>query len=145
MTLFKNPRFAAAALVVLSLCFASGCGGKTDDRPEVEISGVVTLNGAELNEGSVHIKSTKTGESAYVNLTAGGKYSITFPNADIDSEYEVSIAPPVVEEENPLEPNKQPKIKFSVPRKYTDFTTSGLSFKIEKSGENTFNIDLKGP
>lgn len=109
MTFFKDQSFAVVALVVLSLFFFSGCGGKTDDRPEVAINGVVTLNGAALNEGSIHFRSTKTGESAYINLTAGGKYSITFPKADIGSEYEVSIAPPVVEIENPLEQKNNPK------------------------------------
>ncbi len=143
MTFSQIHRIIALTSILMTLCFVSGCGGNTDDRPEVTINGVVTLNGAALNEGSVHYRSTKTGESAYVNLTAGGKYSITFPKADIGSEYEVSIAPPVVEVENPLEQKKQPKVKNLVPKKYTDRTTSGLKVKIEKPGENNFDFDLK--
>ncbi|WP_417392225.1 carboxypeptidase-like regulatory domain-containing protein [Gimesia sp.] len=135
----------ATAGLFLVTAFVSGCGGETDARPAVEIKGTVTLDGAPLQEASIQFTSPKTGESAYANLDASGQYSITFPKADIGSVYEITVTPPVVDEQNAMALAEQPKEKTasSIPAKYASRTTSGLTTRIEQAGTHEANFDLK--
>ena len=131
----------ATATVAFGLSL--GCAGG-ESRPSVELEGVVTLDGEPLPAGSIQFTSTKTGEAAYTNLDAGGHYQIEFPQADIGSEYEVTVGPPQDADldataivENPPE-----QVADLVPMKYRDRTTSGLSVVIETEGKNTFDFAL---
>lgn len=138
--------FLKLSLVLfISVSFLAGCGGDTDSRPAVEIKGTVTLDGAPLQEASIQFTSPKTGESAYANLDQNGQYAITFPKADIGTDYEITITPPVVEEENAMalaeQANKKPETK--IPAKYSNRTTSGLTAKVEEAGTNEANFDLQ--
>jgi len=124
------------------ICSFGGCKGKSDGRPSAQISGRVTLDGKPLSEGSIQFTSSKTGESAYSNLSDEGSYSIFFPSVDIGAEYAVTLGPPV----NDLEEQEAQAIKplrLMFPRKYTRRTSSGLTAKIEKLGDNEFSFDLK--
>lgn len=133
----------AGLSVILSLTV--GCSSDTDARPPVEINGTITLDGTPLQEASIQFTSPKTGESAYANLDAGGQYTVTFPKADIGTEYEIAISAPVVNEENAMSLAEKPKEKTAakIPAKYSNRTTSGLKAKIEQTGKNEFNFDLK--
>ena len=132
------------SLILITTSF-SGCNGSTDSRPAVEINGTVTLDGDPLQEGSIQFSSPKTGESAYANLDANGHYSISFPQADIGTEYEIIVNPPVVEEENAMALAEKPKAKstMKIPAKYSNRTTSGLKAKIQQAGSNEANFELK--
>lgn len=140
----KNATVITTLSMLLSL--AIGCTGTQDNRPPIEISGTVTLNGQALQEASIQFTSPKTGESAYANLDTSGHYTLTFPKADIGSEYEITITPPVVEEENAMALAEKPKQKTKpkILRKYSNRTTSGLKAKIKQAGKSEFNFDLKG-
>tara|TARA_R110002095_G_scaffold2463_1_gene10036 strand:+ start:7555 stop:7998 length:444 start_codon:yes stop_codon:yes gene_type:complete len=133
------------ACLLLTTALLVGCSGDTDSRPAVEIKGTVTLDGAPLQQASIQFTSPKTGESAYANLDQSGQYSITFPKADIGTAYEITITPPVVEEQNAMALAEQPQEKTvtKIPAKYSDRNSSGLTAKIEQNGKNEFNFDLK--
>lgn len=140
---FNQLKHTACLLFLTTLL--SGCGSDPDSRPTVEIKGTVTMDGSPLQEASIQFTSPKTGESAYANLDENGKYSITFPKADIGSAYEITITPPVVEEENAmaLAEQAQNKSTMKIPAKYSDRTTSGLSARVEQAGTNEANFELK--
>ncbi|QDV51286.1 carboxypeptidase-like regulatory domain-containing protein [Gimesia fumaroli] len=140
---FNLLKFNACLLSTIVLL--TGCSGDTDSRPAVEIKGTVTLDGAPLKQASIQFTSPKTGESAYANLDQNGQYSITFPKADIGSAYEITITPPVVEEENAMALAEKPKEKTAtkIPAKYSSRTTSGLKAKVEQAGANEANFELK--
>lgn len=136
---------AFAMLAVIGMAMSAGCGGPTD-RPQVRVTGVVTLDGAPLTFGSVQFTSTKTGETAYANLDDDGRYMVTFPEADLGVEYEVTVGQPVDDEldatallENPPEATRN-----VIPRKYSSRATSGLTVLISDSGETQFDVNLEG-
>ena len=147
MKFFQLNPMILSALTALTFMI-TGCGsGDTDSRPQIEISGTVTLNGDALTQASIHFRSSKTGESAYANLTPNGQYSLEFPKADVGSEYSVTVKPPVTEDENPLDMmNNKPKEKSKsiIPKKYTQLETSGLKATVEKAGNNEFDFELTG-
>jgi len=146
MIIFQFVKNRSVVLVLLTILgFSGGCTGTTDSRPSVEISGTVTLNGSALQAGSIQFTSPKTGESAYSNLDASGHYSLSFPKADVGSEYEITVGPAVSENQDALSMAEKPqqKIKSLIPKKYFDRSSSGLTAKIEQTGKNEFNFDLK--
>lgn len=129
----------------ISASLISGCGSDSDSRPAVEIKGTVTLDGSPLQEASIQFTSPKTGESAYANLDSSGQYSITFPKADLGSIYEITITPPVVDEQNAMALAEQPQEKATskIPVKYASRTSSGLTTQIDQAGTHEANFDLK--
>jgi len=126
------------------LLFFLGCGQSADDRPPVEITGTVTLDGKPLMTGVIQFTSSQTGESAYSPLDAAGNYWLEFPNADVGAEYAVTISPPIDESGDALAAAENPAARQSspIPRKYRDRTTSGLSVTIQQPGLNTFDFQL---
>ncbi|WP_339734343.1 carboxypeptidase-like regulatory domain-containing protein [uncultured Gimesia sp.] len=140
---FDQLNFIACLLFMTALLV--GCSGEADSRPAVEIKGTITLDGAPLQQASIQFTSPKTGESAYANLDADGNYSISFPKADIGAEYEISVTPPVVEEENAMALAEIPKEKTAtkIPAKYSNRSTSGLKTIIKQAGSNEADFELK--
>ncbi|WP_146594569.1 carboxypeptidase-like regulatory domain-containing protein [Novipirellula galeiformis] len=129
---------------VASLALLVGCGGDGDARQAATISGQVLLDGAPLSVGSIQLTSPKTGESASANLDSDGRYSVTFPKADVGADYEVTLGPPVEDDldATALMENPPEKVRSLIPKKYTDRTTSGLKTTLEAAGENQFNVEL---
>lgn len=138
-------RLSVLSLLLVCSLWGQGCSGDPNARPAVEISGNVTLDGAPLQEASIQFTSSKTGESAYTNLDENGHYSVTFSEADVGSAYEVTISPPVVDEENAMALAEQPQAKATtkIPAKYSKRTTSGLIAQITEAGANQANFELK--
>lgn len=138
-------RLSLFSYLLVSVLLAQGCSGDPNVRPAVEISGSVTLDGAPLQQASIQFTSSKSGESAYANLDENGNYTVSFPQADVGSAYEVTISPPVVEEENAMALAEKPQEKstMKIPAKYTKRTTSGLIAQVNEPGENKANFELK--
>ena len=138
-------RLSVLSFLLVCSLWGPGCSGDPNARPAVEISGNVTLDGAPLQEASIQFTSSKTGESAYTNLDENGHYSVTFSEADVGSAYEVTISPPIVDEENAMALAEQPQAKSTtkIPAKYSKRTTSGLIAQITEAGANQANFELK--
>ena len=128
--------------VSLALGMTFGCG-TGDSRPSAEIQGVVQFDGQPLEEGSVHFSSTKSGETAYANLGPGGAYTVTFDEVDAGQVYEVAVTKPVNEEldAHAFEASQQAPT-VSIPPKYTNRATSGLSLTVQ-GGTQTYDINLE--
>lgn len=102
------------------------------------------MDGKPLEQASVHFTSPLTGESAYANVEPGGTYRIPFPEVDIGEVYEVAVRKPVIEVEYATDaPKSQPKTT-KIPDKYANRRTSGLTFKVESGGPQTYDIELSG-
>lgn len=136
-------RFYILVGLVVVATNLSGCQQK-NARPSVQIKGVVTFDGVPLEEGSIHFSSSKTGESAYSNLAAGGQYQITFVEADLGEKYAVSIGRTVLDESEvqaaDLKP--QPPLKAKIPKRYLDRQSSGLSAVVKDAGKNEIDFAL---
>jgi len=145
---FKRPtlngRWTYSGSIVAMVCLVVvGCQGRSS-RPSAEIQGVVRMDGKPLEQASVHFTSPRTGESAYANVEPGGTYRIPFPEVDIGELYEVAVRKPILQVEYATDaPTSQPKTTH-IPGKYADRRTSGLTFKIEEGGQQTFDIELSG-
>ncbi|UUO06852.1 hypothetical protein M4951_00725 [Blastopirellula sp. J2-11] len=122
-----------------------GCG-TSDARPSAILQGTVTLNGKPLEEGSVRFTSTKTGETAYANLEAGGRYSVEMPEVDLGEDYLIAVGQTIVDETDAmaLAANPPAPMTVKIPAKYAERTTSGLSLTIDQPGVHSFDIELKG-
>jgi len=123
-----------------------GCSD-SETRPEVAISGVVTLDTVPLTNGVIQFTSTKTGEGVVTNLDSEGRYSLTFPAAEIGSPYEVTVSQPADDSGDALaaaETPQKPRTggKSVIPRKYSDRTTSGLTATLEANGSREFQFSL---
>lgn len=130
-------------MIALFGLMLTGCQGRSS-RPPADIHGVVRLDGKPLEQASVHFTSPRTGESAYANVEPGGIYRIPFPEVDIGELYEIAVRKPIVEVEYATDaPTSQPKTT-KIPDKYANRRSSGLTFKIESGGPQTFDIDLSG-
>jgi len=142
----SRPVFETVVAALLPLFFLAGCGAGSDDhRPTATLSGVVTLDGNPLPAGSIQFTSTRTGETAYANLSSDGRYLIEMPAVDVGTEYDVTIGPPIEEDldATALEENPPEKIRQLIPRKYSARTTSGLKVTIANAGANEFDFDLQ--
>ncbi len=135
-------RISFAAFLVLSAALTVGCTGQTS-RPSATIEGIVRYDGKPLEQASVHFTSPLTGESAVANVDSSGKYTIEFPKADVGQLYEIAIQRPYVEVEDAHAVPKIIPMKTKIPSKYHLRTTSGLTYKVEKGGQQTFDIELQ--
>jgi hypothetical protein len=118
---------------LLVLVFLSGCGEKKV-VPKGKVSGVVTLNGKPVEEGSVTLFSSQTGTGGTGMLGEGGRYEIERPLEY--NTYEVIVIGPQ------SEPGGPPAKPSEIPLKYSQSKTSGLVYVVDKDA-NEFNIDLK--
>jgi hypothetical protein len=128
-------------LVLVSLVVSAiGCGGKYDAR----VSGTVTLDGKELDTGTVAFNPTGSGPSAYGRIQSDGTYALkvgaepTLP----PGEYIATVAanqPPTPSKIPGAPPLPGPPI---TPAKYRTKQTSDLKKTVEK-GKNTIDLELK--
>ena len=133
-----------AGLVGIVLVLLSGCG-RTEIRPPGSFSGVVTLDEKPLESGSIQFTSLRSGEAAYCNLDTVGRYSVKFPEADLGTEYQVTVGQPIEEEVDAIDSLSKPvsKAKNSVPVRYGNRGTSGLSATLKLSGDNQNDFHLQ--
>lgn len=115
---------------------AFGCGPK--DVPRGEVSGSVLYKGKPVTSGNVSLYSPLAGTGSDGTIQPDGSFSIKRIQT---GSYQVSVTPP--EQVPPAEgETPKPQPKFSLPAKYTQGTTSGLTFEV-KEGPNELKLDLQ--
>jgi hypothetical protein len=141
-------RLVCSILFLAPPLLVTGCGGST-----APVSGTVTLNGAPLTGGgTVTFQGSGGGASGVIN--PDGTYTI--PNAPV-GEVHVAVVPgrgpaagvtitppPDVSEMKPpqaLAPAWTPPAAVSIPLKYADPNTSGLTYTVTR-GEQTIDVTL---
>jgi hypothetical protein len=131
LLMFLRRSLAPMAASVLMVCV--GCGGRVKPALTV-VQGVVTLNGAALNEGNVNFSSASTGNGAIAKLEADGKFMVK--DGMLPGEYQVTITPPTPTPDNP-------KAKPSdIPPRYRTNAKTDLVAKISPA-QNNLKFELK--
>jgi hypothetical protein len=103
------------------------------------VSGKVTRGGTAVSAGTV-LLMTDGGQAASAELKPDRTYTVQCqPN-----HFRIAIAPPPTAD--PLTESKDvvpgaAQVNAAIPKRYHDFSTSGLSFDV-KPGINTFDIAL---
>lgn len=128
---------AAALLVTL----AAGCGGveERDDVQLVPVTGLVTLNGQPLKDGTISFVAVNGPNNATGQITEGEYTLGTFASKDgvPPGEYRVSVTAW-------KEPPQMGKEAIpAVPQKYLDATRSGLTATVTDEPEQTIDFELK--
>ena len=124
---------------------APGCG---PSGPEMgSVTGKVTLNGQPVSKGMVTFVAIEPNRpNATGMLKSDGSYSLTtteFGNGALVGEYKVAVSGKDPEAYNQVvAPGEPMKIESSVPAKYENPDSSGLTAKVV-TGSNTHNFDLK--
>ena len=120
-----------------------GCSsGET--RPKAQVQGQVTLDGAPLENASIHFISSRSGETSYTNLQPDGRYQLTFAAVDVGEEYQILFGPTMQDDEI-IDANivqSGPPTTAHIPKKYRDRTTSDLSVTLENKSPQEFNFAL---
>lgn len=145
-------RYLFLVLATLPLLF-TGCGsGKTSG-----VTGTVTLDGQPVAKAGVAFRPQDGGRMSTGETDDQGRFTLTcYERNDgaIPGPHDVTVTKceetggaDVPEGTDSLDAAfmaskaKAPKIKWHVPEKYSDKSTSGLTFTVEK-GTNTANFDL---
>jgi hypothetical protein len=140
-----TPRPAAAAFLAVALSAAAGCSGGTGN-----VTGKITYKNEPVPGGSVQFMSPA---GAFVGeIGPDGSYSVSGVPTGASKIAITCQDPKYAEYMNQLAAHardpKVPKPKGSpddfnkIPTKYTDFTSSGLTYEV-KSGSQTHDIELK--
>ena len=123
---------SSTAVAVFLLFAATGCG--STDR--IEIGGRVTRkNGEPLAGARVSFRSEATGKTARGFTDADGRYVLGTAQVGEGiqpGEYLVTVSENRGDLENPR--------PITINPRYFSSTTSGLKFKVEPGGENTYDI-----
>lgn len=135
-------------LLLVSLVCGTGCGdgSGSSSRKLVKVTGVVTLDGKPLSQGTISFVTEGQGAmNAAGEISSSGYYTLsttTKGDGVPPGVYKVRIesweTPPTMDERG-VNPGKS-----AIPDKYKDISTSGLNATINDSGRSQeFNFDLK--
>jgi hypothetical protein len=149
-------RCLASVVACFVIACLPGCGDEadrwTEQRPEVHpVSGVVMFNGERLAEAQVFFRPMGGGKPAYGVTDQKGRFELqTFEPEDgaVEGTHQVSVRKvELLEPEQPVNPEGElPPLreKSLIPRRYSDFETSGLQAQVTEGGENSFTFELEG-
>lgn len=121
--------------IPLLMLFGVGCGEQSYEGRSAVVKGNVLLGGAPLTSGNV-LFMMDDGHAATSPLASDGTYSTQCR----PGKYKVAVTPP--ELIDPLAAASNPAKKVSIPSRYQDLGTSGISFDV-KAGDNQFEIKLE--
>jgi hypothetical protein len=117
------------------LCILVGCSG-SHERETEKVSGVVTLDGKPMTQGTVMFVP-ETGRAGLGVIGSDGAYQLTTYKPDdgaLVGHHKVSVAIPEGSETRPTR-------SIVIPRRYMSAESSGLTFEVKAGAEN--RIDLK--
>lgn len=145
-SLSRGRSAAAANAVAVFCCLAAlglvsatvGCGsGDT----ETTVTGTVLLNGTPLDSGRV-LAADEDGETVSGAISQGGQFTLT--RGDTASippgNYRVSV---VAYENAGLSNNPEAELKLLIPDRYTQPSTSKLSFSVSAGEAKNVEFDLE--
>ena len=115
-------------------CWCAGCGRRC--LPTGSVSGRVTYNGRPLTTGVITFVNEKAGSGASGELDSSGSYRIALIRP---GEYDVALYGRPLRPESPVQ--NQSVMKLSIPHKYQDVRTSGLTATV-KEGRNTADFGI---
>lgn len=128
-----------SSLLASALCTSSGCGPA---GPEfIPISGVVTFEGAPVEEGTILFLHTETQDSRQAELQPGGKYELEV----LAGAHKIAIEPIMVETQNNSNtpPSTDYKKVDNIPGRYRSTDNSGLTATVTEPAEFPFDMKKK--
>lgn len=139
--------FLIRAIALSAVVGLVGCGEDSPGRA-VTASGTVTYDGKPLSKASIRFTSHQSGATSVADLKPDGTYMLELPEATTEEVYGVSIGPPVETGDGPVELDaaglpKQPEPP-SIPPRYFEYTTSGLTATVGLESEQSFDFQLGG-
>ncbi len=131
-------------MLLISLPSHTGCSDANTHT--YEISANVTLDGQPVPYGSVTFSSTEKKSNSVSPIDEQGHYRIEV----IESKHLVAVAgrPPLISDkidnrfEGGIPPGARRQSGPVVPARYSDLSTSGLTFTVSADGPREFNIKL---
>ena len=147
----KRIHLIQAACVVALV--VSGCSGGYDYGPTGTVSGKLLYKGQPLTPGTaVVLKNLTTGHACMGQTGPAGDFTLnSWNDGNLPvGKYEVMIQPPAPVDPETIDPQalidnpklmEQTKVKYDFPQKYSQLSSSGLSFEV-KEGKNEYQIDL---
>lgn len=145
----RSPRFGSVVLVIVVAIGALACGCTGKPRP-VSVSGKVFYNDKPLPFGVVMFQPER-GQLGVGEIQEEGFFRLSSYAIDdgvIPGKHRVCVT--CFEGQRPRKDSPGPgggtaSGELLIPRKYTEFGTSGLTAEVKESGEQTFEFRLKGP
>jgi len=139
-SLHAPSQIVAPSLILAAISWSSGCGPA---GPEfIPVSGVVTFEGAPVEEGTIMFLHTETQDSQQTELQPGGKYELEV----LAGAHKIAIEPIMVETQN--NPNTPPSTDYkkvdNIPGRYRSSETSGLTATVTEPAEISFDMTKKG-
>lgn len=136
---------------------AGGCGsGPPREVDRAEVSGKVNFKSKPLPGGRVTFILAKGSFTASGDIDENGQYKLMAPVGEVLIGVDNRMLQPPKVEKGKKQPAKGPTIKMpgeeaapppkgkylKIPDKYADPSKSGLTFKVEKGGPQTHDINL---
>lgn len=138
-------RHGIQGLLVGLVLAGLGCGSQADQGV---VRGQVTLSGAPLAAGTVIFRSADGSLSMFADLAEDGSFRmLTHGSAGLPpGSYQVAVKPrPAGLPEKPLvgEIHQAPPPRQSIPSRYWDAQTSGLTAEVKAGSNSPFVFDLQ--
>ena len=132
MSIFR--RFLPLMLMVVVI----GCGDGRVKLPTAPVAGTVTYQGKPLGTGRI-VFFHPSGQATAADLAADG----TFKLAAFQGKDHVAVECFEPEQPSPTPKGRLLIRKSLIPERYTDFSTSGLTFEVKPGENNKAEFTLK--
>lgn len=141
--------FMFRILVAVVLLAGFGC---TSEPPRGTVTGIVSVNGVPLSEGTIYFENLAKGVALTGQIKSDGSFKLASHQGAglVVGSYQVAISPEAMlmsADEIPLagkNPRKPNDVKKSpVPQKYYKTSTSELTAEIKEGSNPPINFDLK--
>lgn len=140
-----RPRSSLSlSLSLIGALAVAGCGTSDPDRFDaVPASGTVTYKGKPLERGFVQFVPGR-GRAASGPIGPGGKFTLTTYDSEGDGAvpgtHKVGVI--VTEEVPPKRPGGEPEVRYIVPRKFADPSSSEVTVVVPPEGQADIAVTI---
>ncbi len=139
----KSGTWTAVAL--LAVCVLAGCESGPQLPKTVPAEGVVTLDGQPVSDVTIIFIAEVGTYNATAVTDAQGKFALkAFPEKSgaVPGKYKVEMTKTIVEKATPKKDEPNVNLKFGLPKKYANISTSGLAKEITEAGDKDIKFEL---
>lgn len=132
-------------LCTLGIASWTGCGPKSDLPKTVKAEGVVTLDGAPVDLATVVLIPDAGTYSASAVTDKEGKFTLKAFDEKagaVPGSYKVEITKTVVQDKGEKGGENIVNVAYGLPKKYSTFTTSGLTLTIPDQDVKDIKFEL---
>lgn len=135
-------------LVGLVFCvWFSGCESGPDLPPTVPVEGIVTLDGKPVADANVIFIADQGTYNATGIAGSDGRFEMKAfeeKSGVVVGSYKVELSKTIVEPKpGGRDGESDVNLKFGLPRRYSTFTTSGITFTVPAAGDKDVKFELK--